>query len=296
MSILVLLLLLASPAEEKKSEALDRLARSLLFHAPFDESPDALRARESGKIHTSASGKALEGQPGLSASHVAHEKEGGRFGGHLHFKKKDRPLVYFPGGQNVGHREKGFSGSVSIWMSLDPGKDLEPGYVDPIQITDKKWNDSAFFLDFTDKNPRQFRLGVFADSKVWNPEGKEWDDIAVEDRPMVVVKDPPFRRDRWTHVVYTFENFNDDSDRARASLYVDGKLAGTLEGRPQKFTWNPAKATIQLGINYVGKLDEVSIFDRALTAREVELLHRLPGGIRDLPDPEKKKKPITPRF
>ena len=37
-----------------------------------------------------------------------------------------------------------------------------------------------------------------------------------------------------------------------------------------------------LGINYVGQLDDLVIFDRFLTASEVETVMKLPQGIRSL--------------
>ncbi len=37
-----------------------------------------------------------------------------------------------------------------------------------------------------------------------------------------------------------------------------------------------------LGINYVGQLDDLAIFDRSLTAGEVQTVMELPQGIRSL--------------
>ena len=55
-----------------------------------------------------------------------------------------------------------------------------------------------------DGDPRDFRLGAFADLKVWNPENKE---ISEDQRPLFPVKAPPFAKDRWTHVLFTWSNF-----------------------------------------------------------------------------------------
>ena len=44
-------------------------------------------------------------------------------------------------------------------LKLDPETDLEPGFCDPLQITDKAYNDSAVWVDFPkDDIPRHFRL------------------------------------------------------------------------------------------------------------------------------------------
>jgi hypothetical protein len=61
-------------------------------------------------------------------------------------------------------------------------------------------------------------------------------------------------------------------------MYVDGQLHGTLKGR-QTLSWDPDKTAIMLGIAYVGEFDELSLFDRALSAEEVRQLHELPTGV-----------------
>jgi hypothetical protein len=63
-------------------------------------------------------------------------------------------------------------GTLSFWLRLDPQKDLAPGFTDPIQLTDKAYNDSAVWVDFTkDDVPRYFRCARFrrlASTKVSN--------------------------------------------------------------------------------------------------------------------------------
>ena len=39
---------------------------------------------------------------------------------------------------------------------------------------------------------------------------------------------------------------------------------------------------IRVGVNYVGLLDEVSVFNRALTNGEVQTLYALPKGVSEL--------------
>ena len=106
-------------------------------------------------------------------------QEAGRYGGSMRFvDPKAKAVVLYKGENNVAYASDGWSGSVSIWLQLDPAKDLAPGYSDPIQITDKKWNDASLFLDFTKDNPRDFRLGVFSDLAFWNPDDTPWDKTA----------------------------------------------------------------------------------------------------------------------
>ena len=170
-------------------------------------------------------------------------------------------------------------------VRLDPDRDLAPGYCDPVQITERAWNDAAFFVDFTkDDSPRHFRLGVFSDLGFWNPSGRKWEEVPATERPLAIVERPPFGSDRWTHVAFTFEAINSDAREAVARFYLDGKPAGEIKGRRQVFTWDPAKARILLGLAYVGLFDDLAVFDRSLTAEEIQTILRLDQGIRSLRD------------
>jgi hypothetical protein len=54
-------------------------------------------------------------------------------------------------------------------------------------------------------------------------------------------------------------------------LLLDGNLQGIVQG-PMKFTWDPAKTAIMIGIEYIGDMDELLIFDRPLQTKELELV------------------------
>lgn len=77
----------------------------------------------------------------------------------------------------------------------------------------------------------------------------------------------------------TFSRFNMEGTDATAKLYINGELQGTVKDRRQVYTWDPAKATIRVGLGYVGLFDELAIFNRALNADDVRLLCKLPAGL-----------------
>ncbi len=266
--------------------ALKRLRGALTFHAPFDGGVDAAFARGDGRLHTTPSGKPADAKPGLARDDVRIAPGEGVHGDALRFEKKSSAAVLYRAKGNVQYRERGWSGTVSMWLRLDPERDLEPGYCDPIQITDKKWNDASFFVDFTKDNPRDFRLGVFSDLAVWNPDGREWEAIPESERPMVTVKKHPFRSDRWVHVAFTFSGFNDgesgERKAATARLYLNGAPQGEITGKPQVFTWDPERTVIYLGLSYVGLFDDLAVFNRALEPAEIAALSTLPGGVAAL--------------
>jgi hypothetical protein len=260
----------------------DSLRQALTFHASFDHGPDADFAKGDIKIYTSPSLKRTEKTPGLPESLVELDSGHGRWGSSLRFKDVNEKAVWFHGGKNVPFDRRGFGFTVSFWMSVDPERGLKPGYVDPLQITDKEWNNACLFVDFTkDDHPRHFRLGVFSDFAFWNPKNIAWDDIAVGDRPMVDVANPPFAADRWTHVAFAVSRINDANQAGQARFFLDGKFQGQLAG-PHKMTWDPEQLAIILGIQYIGHLDDFAIFDRPLDDSHVKLLQELEGGVAAL--------------
>jgi hypothetical protein len=261
------------------------LREALTFHAPFDGKGDAAYAAGDPRLYSAPSFKQrADARPGLPDGDGALIAAGaGRFGDALRFTRKAAPLVFFRGARNMPYEAQGWSGTVSFWLSVDPAGELEPGFCDPVQITPRSWNDAAFFVEF-EKRPDSipFRLGVYADLHVWNPEKRRFADIPPEERPLVTVDDPPFGAGKWTHVVFTFERFNSGRPDGVARLYLDGALRGELAPRQQSFTWDPEQNTIALGLNYIGLLDELSIFNRALGADEIRTLYALDGGIGSL--------------
>ncbi len=222
--------------------------------------------------------KSATAKPGLHNPDVVLAKNKGLTGDALHFKKKNTSAIYYNGSKNLGYSSKSWSGSVSFWLQLDPNKDLAPGYCDPINITDHKYNDAALWVDFTKDLPRDFRLGVMGDLAVWNPEEKN-DDAEVKKRT-VTVKQPPFKTGKWTHIVITYSEVNTNTSVCK--LYLDGEFKGLVKDVNDPFTWEEEKAKIMLGLSYVGLMDELSVFDKPLNDNEVKYVFELKNGIKAL--------------
>jgi hypothetical protein len=253
----------------------------LVFRASFDRSIDAELGGGDRKLYWAPKMEVPSKtfSAGLPTSGVVtHEKEGGVTAGYLKFQKKAPEMVFFQAKGNMPYAKTNWSGTVSFWLRLTPDEDLEPGFTDPIQITDKAWDKSAFFVEFSkDEKPREFRLGVYADFDVWNPQNKKWEDIPMAEKPLAPVMRPPFTRENWTHVAFTFENFNTGKPNGIAKLYLNGEERGVLKERTQTFTWDYEKALIMLGLSYVGGFDELAIYDRTLSREEVRKLNGRPA-------------------
>jgi hypothetical protein len=243
----------------------DSLRKSLTFHASFDKGLDADFARGDPKIYSAPDYK-QQGSAKAGLGDVDAVLENGA----LRFRTKNVHALFFHADRHAALAR----GTLSFWLRLDPQKDLAPGYTDPIQLTDKEYNDSAIWVDFTkDDVPRHFRLGVFGSLKVWNPADTPPDKNPDFLKRLVVVDQPPFTRDRWTHVVATWTGL-DGGQGGSASLFLNGKLISSATGIREPFEWDPARVAIRLGVNYVGLMDDVAVFDRALSEGDVAALYR----------------------
>lgn len=248
------------------------LKKDLTLFATFDSSTDAATALGDKSIYSAPSYKEQDAaKPGLHVPEVTLAPGQGRRGGALRFSKKNTRAVFYRTERNLAFDPSNWTGSVSFWLNLDPEQDLEPGFCDPIQITDKAYNDSAIWVDFTkDERPRHFRLGVFGALKSWNPQNFPSDKNPDFAKRLVVVKRHPFARGKWTHVAITWNGLG--GGKGSATLYVEGTPRGTAENIKEPFAWDPARGALRLGVNFVGLLDEVAVFRRALTAVEIQSL------------------------
>jgi hypothetical protein len=257
------------------------LAAALTFHASFDNGTDADFALGDRRIYTATSYKSLEdAKAGLHNPQVTVLPAQGKYGSTLEFKAKNTNAIYFQAEKNVDYKPAGWNGTVSFWLSLNPNEELT-GFSDPIQITDKDYNDAAMWVDFTNDKPRHFRLGVFGNLQAWNPNAVRGQTNPEFLRHIVTVTTPPFARGTWTHVAITFSGINSQPPGS-ASLYLNGRLQGSTQPITEPFTWDITKAKLRVGVNYVGLLDEVSVFNRALTDGEVQALYGLSKGLSEL--------------
>ncbi|MEZ6034071.1 MAG: LamG-like jellyroll fold domain-containing protein [Planctomycetaceae bacterium] len=268
-------------AAEKTVPAPVWLDTALTFHASFDHGPDADLGKGDRRLFTAPSlNDRKDGRPGLPENGAVSVIKGhGRFGDALQFHRTAADVVFFQVQQNLLYSNANWNGSVSFWLKLDPNKDLPPGYCDPLFITPRTFNDGALWVDFNDKSPRHFRHGAIPDRKIWDPNLQDFDKIPEAERPLVTVTQPPFSAENWTHIVIAFTDFNTGKPNGVSRLYINGVAVGSVPSREQTYTWNVAEATAVMGISYIGLFDELSFFNRELTAAEVQELYELPDGV-----------------
>jgi hypothetical protein len=258
------------------------LREALLLHALFDQSADADVAAGDKRLFTAVPKQPA--QPGLHRADVSIVPDGGRFGGALRFGAAKGPTLFYTGAKNAPFAERDFAGSFSVWVKVDPDRDL-PGYCDLVQITDKSPLDEGIFAEFTKDAPRKFRMVAAPSKAIWNPQNRKYEEMPLAERPLLEVPAGDFGGDKWTHIVVTWTGFNDGENGGKsgvATLYINGSPRGALTGWNQTYHWDAAKTQIKIGLGLVGLLDDLALFSRALTADEVKTLHGLEGGVKAL--------------
>ncbi|NRB46861.1 MAG: polysaccharide deacetylase family protein [Saprospiraceae bacterium] len=271
---------IAQYVENQRALLRQSLAEELTLAATFDEGIKADFAKGNPKLFTAAAYNELKTQQvGLHHAAAKVKANGGLHGHALEFPAKAKPVAFYQAAENVAYSSENWSGAISLWLSLDPDEELAPGYTDPIQITDVGYNDAALWVDFSDKNPRSFRMGVYGDLAVWNPENISPDKNPAFNERLLPATDLPFGKGIWTHVVVTYEGLN--TKEGVAKFYINGKFQGERKIE-EPFTWEVEKAKVFLGLNFIGLMDEVALFKRSLTQEEVQMLYHLPGGLNSL--------------
>ena len=268
-------------AEETANPIHENLKTALTLYASFDNGVDADFALGDKKLYTTASRQHIQDstQAGLHKDGVSLAEGQGLFGTALQYTDKTKGSIFYPSPNNIAYSQENWSGAISFWLNLDPATDLKPGYCDPIQITDVRYNDAAIWVDFTKDNPRDFRLGVIGDQQVWNPESLQDDDSLFLPQ-LAPVKNPPFAKGTWTHILINFSGLN--TDNGTASLYMNGELKGTRANITDPFTWELEKSNIFLGLSYIGLFDELSIYNRNLTDEEISTIYKLENGVQTI--------------
>ncbi len=264
---------------------INALSNALTFHASFNHGPDADFGNGDKKIYTgdfkgTRQQNEMPTTTGLGSPPLMLAKGKGKHGDALAFAKDNSHVVFYKLEKNIQYSERDFKGSASLWMSLDPNE-IPDQYCDPMQLTDKYYASDAIWIDITKNDvPPDLRLGVLGDERVWDVNKRQG---AAEEFfwHLLKISNPPFEKGKWTHIVATWEL--NGSDTGRAKLYFNGEYAGQSGPIREPFLWDTSKVTMRLGTgNYIGLMDDISLFNKALTADEIRILYNLKNGVAEL--------------
>jgi hypothetical protein len=270
--------------ESGAAEVRAGLSKALTFHASFDHGPEADFALGDNQLYSATVEgiqKVVALTPGLGDPPLAIVAGLGKFGAALEFTQENSHVVLYKAAQNVAYSPQAFRGTASFWLSLDPAE-IPGQYSDPLQLTDKDYSDACIWIDFTKNDtPSDFRLGVFGNQTEWDVTNQRAKSAEFFWR-LAKVTEPPFAKDRWTHVVVTWDGLN-SSQQGRARLYFNAGYQGATGVIRERFTWDITQAAIRLGMgHFVGLFDDIAMFNRPLTPEEIRVLYSLERGVAEL--------------
>ncbi len=253
------------------------LKKAVSFFASFDKSltPEIGVGTLSTRFNAKEAGKYVV-EPGYDKAIFRIAKGKGIAGGGCLEAVDVLPnngRIFFPMKANLAFKKGGWGGAFSLWINTDPNTLLKTTFCDPIQITQNGANNGGIWFDFNNSKPRDMRMGAFPAV----PKGKVGAKESDADAPMVRVPKIGFKVGDWHHVVVSWANFDTGKADAISTLYVDGKKIGDVKDRPIAMDWDVEKAGIYVAVNYVGLIDEMALFNRAITSEEVARLHATPG-------------------
>jgi hypothetical protein len=237
-------------------EAIEQsLRQHVLFFSNFEKGVDALDG---------------EGQPraDFDTANTNHVTSGGNPDGLLQFNAGSGALSY-PAKANFPYKaSQAWSGSVAFWLDVNTSN-CEADYPEPFHIgkrisTEFPWDDAVLFIDFK-KSENALRFGCYPDKT------QEISDQMVADRVISIPAN--WKSGQWHHIAITWENFNSGKPDATWSLYLDGEHKGQKGPIAQQVTWNMDDQVMRFNHHkFPGKIDEIAVFSKALTADEIKYL------------------------
>lgn len=223
------------------AEALDSMAASMAFYASYEDGMDGAFARDDRRVYSAPSYEALAQRgPWYWGEDVQIAYDSGIAGHALSFSGGlDQALFYTA----EGNTPWATGGAISLWV-----RPIEM-VGSPVSVAESE-SRLALSVEFVEES------STIAAS-VLGGTGQAASSLASEGQ--------------WKHLVISFSGAG-----AVAQIYVDGEEV-TSFASDTAVSWEPMGSTIRLGVNYVGLIDELATFDRALTPDEVRLLQRTPN-------------------
>lgn len=244
-----------------RQDVMAPVRESLLFAAPFDNSFNASFAKGDARLYVAPSEArrmaAIPGVPEGGAVFLTHQSDADSDA--LRISRSPEAVMFYQGNKNLGYRSTNWNGTVFFRLRLDPASDASTNGATVLQLLGRNVEDGAISLGFTADQPRRLQYRFQLNPKLLNPG----------EQPVVEIAQLPFSRTRWTQVAITFANLNTGHRDGTGKLYLNGKLAGSFTGFDARMLWNPEQSALSLGSGWTGWLDDLAVFDRALSPLEI---------------------------
>jgi hypothetical protein len=233
-AVAVLTLLLLGCGRPDPQQTIDQLAPSLAFYASFEDGMDAAYARDDRRIYSAPSYEAIsERAPWYWGQDVALAYDSGIAGHALGFTGGLTQALFFTGEANMPWIK---GGALSVWLQPREFSGA------PLALTGEDPLVPATAIDLSSDPMELVVRAIQGEGSAVPPPGD------------------------WMHVVISISG-------GQVTVHVNGEESARFELADPEHSWDASRSTLRLGVNYVGLIDELAAFDRALTPAEVRLLH-----------------------
>lgn len=265
-----------------QSQDIQSLDAYLLFYSSFDDTTDVNLFgpdNNAGWIYTAESTRRAQVLMNNRCPEVSIAAGEGKLRDCLKFSDRSKQVLFYQASPNLVLPRKNWAGTVSFWLKPEIASSAK-GTCYPVQLCDGDWNHGGFFVRFLGEPLSRFEFGV-----VSSGDGSQTfdspDDLPKERVLSTSVESGRIPEEEWTLVTFSFENVNPDGDHKTLSkLFLNGELAGQIQ-QPLQVLWmqpnalnNEHDAAIFLGIHYVGSIDELRVYRRALSETTLKRLHQ----------------------
>ena len=140
--------------------------------------------------------------------------------------------------------------TIAAWVKVSPDQE---GWA---RIVDKSVHPNSGYDLALNADTKVYRCEFFVDGATYAADGET-----------------PLNDETWHHVAVTFDNANQEFRG-----YVDGIAEIAVSGAPDGTPMNPNDVPLHLGLysggnhHFIGVMDEVAVFSRAISAEEVVML------------------------
>ena len=255
---------------------------SLLFYSTFDDTTDVNLFgpdNDAGWIYSAESTRRNDVLMNNRSAAVAIEAGKGRLGDCLTFSAATKRVLFYQASPNLPFPRRNWLGAVSLW--LRPKQSVQGNReCYPILFYDGDWARGGFYLRLPSGPRAKLEFGTVSSGD--RPQTISWPrEIPMDARQIVTFDGDQMKRREWMMVTFTFENVNPgDGNDCLCKLYIDGELVGQMRQSLQIRWMDPAdgkaeqEAAVFLGVNYVGGIDDLRIYGRALSANRVRRLYQ----------------------
>lgn len=253
----------------------------LLFLSTFDDTTDVNLFgpdNDAGWIYTAESTKRVKVLMNDRCAEVSIDKAAGKIGDCLTFAAKTESVLFYQASPNLAAPCSNWAGTLSFWLKPDPERlGIEDCY--PVQLSDGDWNHGGFFVRFPGKRLSTFEFGAVSASD--SAEAAiDPGDVGLDQRFVTAVARERIPNDQWTMVTLTFESVNPEgNDASLVKFYLNGQLVGQIQPSLRIKWMDPVAskavrdAAVFLGIRYVGGIDDLRIYEKALPRQRIQMLY-----------------------